>query len=118
MICDIGELRPGTPERISVANGVQSPATHRHLRVSSGTRSLTASGPWENVGDDPDEAIAPCERKQAHFEALGANRRSSSRPSPRQASRCRRSVLAVNLGDDEGRFYEKVTKLVSMPLDR
>jgi hypothetical protein len=52
--------------------------------------------PWEHVGDDPDEAIAARERKRAHFETLDANRRSSSRASPRQASVCRSSVLAVN----------------------
>jgi hypothetical protein len=42
MICDIGDLRPATPTRISAAN----------------------------VGDDPDEAIAAREQTQAHFEVL------------------------------------------------
>jgi hypothetical protein len=82
MICDIGDLRPGTPARISAANArvahgrptdLAGPCFLRYS-LADGTRS------WEHVGDDPDETIAARERKQAHFEALDVNRRSSSRP--------------------------------------
>jgi hypothetical protein len=32
MICDVGDLRPGTPARISAANARSAPATHRPCR--------------------------------------------------------------------------------------
>jgi hypothetical protein len=70
MICDIGDLRPGTPARISAAN---AHAVHRRPTGLAGPcflRYSLADGtrPWEHVGDDPDEAITARERKQAHFE--------------------------------------------------
>src|SRR5260370_31660562 len=102
MICDIGDLRRGTPARIAAAN---ARAVHRRPTDLAGLcflRYSLADGtrPWEQVGDDPDEAIAARPPKQAPFEALDANRRSSSRPSLRRcASGYRSSALAVNFTD-------------------
>ena len=98
MISDIGDLRPGTPARISAANARAVHGRPTDLAGPCFLRYSLADGtrPWEHVGDDPDEAIAAREGKQAHFEALDVNRRSRSRPSPRPASGCRSSVLAVN----------------------
>jgi hypothetical protein len=75
MICDIGDLRPGTPARISAAN---ARAVHLRPPTLSGPCFLRYSlaygtRPWEHLGDHSDEAIAARERKQPHFEALDAN---------------------------------------------
>jgi hypothetical protein len=55
-ISDVGAARRISPVPISCA-----------YSLVDGTR------PWEHVGDDLDEAIAPRERKQAYFDALNAN---------------------------------------------
>ena len=72
MISDIGDLRPGTPARISAANARAVHGRPTDLAGPCFLRYSLADGtrPWEHVGDDPDEAITARERKQAHFEPV------------------------------------------------
>jgi hypothetical protein len=72
MICDIGDLRPGTPARISAANARAVHGRPTDLAGPCFLRYSLADGtrPWEHVGGDPDEPIAASGGKQPHFEAL------------------------------------------------
>ena len=55
MICDIGDLRPGTPARISAGNARAVRGRPTDLAGPCFLRYSLADGtrPWEHVGDDP-----------------------------------------------------------------
>ena len=69
MICHIGDSRSGTPARISGANARAVHCRPTDLAAPCFLRYSLANGtrPSRHVGDEPDEAIAARERKQALF---------------------------------------------------